>query len=139
MKRRFVLLGAALTTVLAMMLLLPQGSAQNAARATVPFAFTANHQTLPAGCYKVTLQSEGYLLLTSCDTGRMVGLMVRTTNAYRNVDHGSLVFTSTGHRFWLTDVHFAYTNMESWLATQPKSEFGLAKNPTAETVEVAMK
>ena len=139
MKRRFVVLAAAFTTVLALMLLLPRGSAQNAARANVPFAFTANHQTLPAGCYSLTLQSHGYLVLTNCATGKMVGLMVRTTNAYRKVDHASLVFFNTGHRYWLTDVRFAHTNMESRLAAQPKSEPELAKDLAASRVEVAMK
>jgi hypothetical protein len=139
MKCRLAVLVAAAAAVLIMILIVPAASAQNAARATIPFAFTANHQQLPAGCYQVSLESRSRLVLKNCDTGKPVILMVRSTKADRTVTQSSLQFYNSGHRFWLMNVRFTYTNAESSLTAQPKPELELAVKPVNHTIEVAMK
>ena len=69
MRPHFALYGAACTALLTMMLYVPGAAAQNAARATIPFAFTANERMLPAGTYQVQLEGRSYLSLKNCETG----------------------------------------------------------------------
>jgi hypothetical protein len=140
MKGRFALLSV-LTTILGMMLIVPAASAQNldAARANVPFAFVANHQQLPAGCYQVKLLSNAILSLVNCETGRMVGVMVHTTNGYPTIRQGSLVFGVTGREPRLIQVRFPATNIESDMSVQPKPEHELAWRTANKTTEIALK
>lgn len=117
-------------------------SAQKSVRVHIPFAFTANHQFVPAGYYHVQLLSDNLLAFVNADTGRyQTTLMVRTTDPLRPLTSSSLVFHVSGSRYVLTDVRFAGINMESELAVQPKPERELTKNsqPSASIVEVAMK
>lgn len=138
MKSRF-----AITMVLGLLfagaVVTERAAAQNAARVDIPFAFSANHQGMEPGCYTVQLQSHTYLTLVDCDTGKVVGLMVRTTNAYKEIDRGSLVFHVSERGYRLSQVRFAFTNMQSDLAVQPKPSRELAKDKGNRTVEIAMK
>lgn len=138
MRPHFALYGAACTALLTMMLYVPGAAAQNAARATIPFAFTANERMLPAGTYQVQLEGRSYLSLKNCETGEVLNLMARPTEADQKVDRSKLVFHNTGHKYWLTNVQFAYTNTDTMLARQPRLEPGMAKNQTERTVEIAM-
>jgi hypothetical protein len=136
MKGRFAILAAALAPLST--IFFPSASAQNA-RVNIPFDFVANQQVLPAGCYTVELQSHTYLHLVDCATGKIVGLMVRTTNAYEEVGTGKLLFRDTIRGYRLSQIRFAYINMQSDLAVQPKLEEVVAKNPAGKTIEIAMK
>ena len=120
------------------MTLIPSATSQNA-RVNVPFDFVANHQALPAGCYTVELQPNNYVYLINCATGKVVGLMARTTNAYEDVSQGKLLFRETIRGYRLAQIRFAHINMESNLAVQPKFEEVVAKNPASNTVDIAMK
>lgn len=131
-----VLTVAAMLTT--MMPAYPTAQAQYGNRANIPFAFTANHQKLQPGCYKVIRQSESWLALVNCDTGISVGMMVHTTPSFGKIERGSLEFYNMGHSYWLTQVRFAHINMESDLAVQPKPEPTLAQNK-GNTREIAMK
>ncbi len=136
MKGRFAILAAALAALAAMSF--PAASAQNA-RVYIPFNFVANHQVLPQGCYIVELQSHTYLHLVDCSTGKVVGLMARTTNAYEEVGIGKLLFRDTTRGYQLTQIRFANINMQSDLAVQPKFQDVVAKNGRSDTIEIAMK
>lgn len=136
MKGRFAILAAALAALSTMPF--PLASAQNA-RVNIPFDFVANQQVLPAGCYTVELQSHTYLHLVDCATGKVAGLMVRTTNAYEEVGTGKLLFRETIRGYRLSQIRFAYINMQSDLAVQPKFEEVVANNATGKTIEIAMK
>ena len=139
MKSRFVILWAALAALLTATILIPSVSAQRA-RVQVPFAFAANQQVLPAGCYKVELSADTHLTLVECDTGKAVGLlMARTHDAYREIDKGKLIFRVTDRGYRLTQINFPYINMQSDLAVQPKLEDFIVKNKVDKTVEIAMK
>jgi hypothetical protein len=136
MKSHSAILTATLAALSA--LFFPSASAQNA-RVNIPFDFVANHQALPAGCYTVQLQSHTYLHLVDCATGKVVGLMARTTNAYQQVATGKLLFRDTTHGYRLMQIRFPYINMQSDLAVQPKFEEVGAKNSASKTVDIAMK
>lgn len=117
-------------------------SAQNRAHVKIPFAFTANHQQVPAGDYKVQLLSERQLALVNPATGAYVTtFMVRTTSAYQPILQSCLVFHAIGQRYWLTQVRFADSGMQSDLAAQPQPERQVARDSLAapSTIELAMK
>lgn len=136
MKPHPVILAAALAALGSMSSL--SGSAQNA-RVNIPFDFIANHLVLPAGCYKVELQSPVYVHLVDCSKGTVVGLMARTINAYEEVGTSALHFRSTTRGYRLTHIRFANINMRSDLAVQPKFEDVVANNTGKKAIEIAMK
>lgn len=138
MKHHFAILTATVAALFAGTLFVPSATAQNA-RVDIPFDFVANQQVLPAGCYTVELQSDTYLMLVNCQTGKVVGLMARTTNAYRHIGQGALLFRDTIRGYRLTRIRFANINLESSLAVQPKFEDVVAKNSANKNVEIAMK
>lgn len=119
--RRFFTGSATACAALWIAALIAQGaSAQNLnfARVDIPFDFVANHQALPAGCYRIQLQSDAILTLADCTTGKKVGVMVHTANGYPAVHGGSMVFRATalGHR--LLHVRFGATDLQSELSVQ---------------------
>lgn len=141
MKRHIKYLVVVFTALFVVMLVGPAAWAQNAARVTVPFAFTANHQVLSAGTYRVELQAENYIMFVNCESGKVAGMLVRSTNAYKKIGQGSLVFRVDKNKYELAHVRFAYTNVQSDLAgpTEIEREREMAASPTVRTVEIAMR
>ena len=139
MKRLAAFLMGTLVAALMAIFSSASATAQNAARATIPFDFSANHRVLPAGRYEVKLESHSFLVLRNCETGQLAMMLVLTTGSNERIDHSSLKFYRTGHKYQLTDVNFRYTNAQVHLTAQPKVERELAKNSSSETFDVAMK
>lgn len=143
MKRRFTILAATLVAALSMLLILPGASAQNSARANIPFAFSANHQVLPAGCYQVKVTWNIGLVLANCDGRNIALLMAHTGTAYGYPDHSSLLFRVTPRGYRLIQVRIARSNTETYLLVQQlRSERELARNDvskTSKTTEIALK
>lgn len=82
--------------------------------------------------------SEPYLILLNRTTGKVAGiLMVLTSDSYRTLARSSLVFYNTGHKYWLTEVRFAGSNIASQLSSRPEPEPGMAKASVNTTVEIA--
>jgi len=138
MNRRFAFVPVWIM-ILATMFVATAASAQNPARVDIPFAFTANHQVLQPGCYKVNLQSNAILTLVGCETGKTVGIMVHTANGYPPIHQGSLVFNVTPRGYRLTHVRFAFINLQSDLSVQPKPEEESASEAASKTIEIAMR
>jgi hypothetical protein len=102
----------------------PEASARiAAARVSIPFDFSANHQVLPAGCYRVELQSHSYVILVDCTTGKVAGMLVSTTTN-RKTGNSSAVFQKVGKSMRLTQLNFA--SLQTQLAVQPKPEREIA-------------
>jgi len=140
MKRRFTILAATLLAVLSMLLILPGASAQIAARANIPFAFAANHQVLPAGCYHVRVMGNTILALASCEGRNSALVMARTVSAYAHLDHSSLLFRVTPRGYRLIQVRIAGMNTQSDLSVQQlRSEREMARNDVIEKTEIALK
>ena len=117
-------------------------SAQATGTIYIPFAFTANHQLVPAGSYKVDLLSDRYLALIDSKTGttRTV-LLVRPEQGPNISTRSGFVFHGSGERYFLKEVKIAGSSMRSELAVQQKSEPVMAKGGALEssTIEIAIK
>lgn len=113
--------------------------AQDVQKIYIPFAFTANHQLVPAGFYKVDLMSDRFLALVNEKTGKTEKvLMVRPEIASVPSARSGFVFYVSGKRYYLKEVKIAGSSMRSELAIQPTIERKIAKNEKPATVEIAM-
>jgi hypothetical protein len=144
MNRRFSILNRYLLIAIAVGLLFTatHSAAQAGATFRIPFAFTANHQLVPAGYYKVELLSDRFLAFINEGTGRTeTVLMVRPESGPAIETRSRLVFQSSVNRHYLREVKIAGTNIRSELMTQYRFEKDIAKNqlPAASTVELATK
>jgi hypothetical protein len=140
--RRF---SGTISLLLAMMLVFILGAstkanAQDKLRINVPFAFTANHQYLPAGIYNVYWLSDRYMELSNSKTGDAAVLMVRPEQGNAIETRGRFVFLQDGTRFYLARVWMAGSSVHSEMTVQHKMEPRpkLAKDQTPGTVEIAM-
>lgn len=145
MNRRFSILSRCLLTAVSVGLLLTatHSTAQAGANVRIPFAFTANHQLVPAGSYKVELLSDRFLAFIGAKTGKTQTIvMVRPESGPAIETRSRLVFMSSGgNRYYLREVKVAGTSVHSELIMQYRFEADIAKNqlPAGSTVEIAMK
>jgi hypothetical protein len=115
-------------------------SAQASASVTIPFAFSADHQSVAAGSYKVQLLSDRYLSLRNTETNKTQVVMVRPESARGIETRGHLVFYRQGTRRYLTQAWFAGSSLHSEMAVQPKPQRELkTRQVTPSTIELAMK
>ena len=140
--RNAIIARAVLMAVAVVLLYSTNATAQATGTIYTPFAFTANHQLVPSGSYKVDLLSDRYLALIDCKTGttRTV-LMVRPEQGQKVSARSGFVFHVSGQRYYLKEVKIAGSSMRSELAVQPRPELVLAKSaaPDNSTIEIAMK
>ena len=139
LKTHTVLFAAAIAVTLGMTNA-KSAHAQDASQATIPFAFSANHQAFPAGHYRVFRESENYLKVMSTETGVSAGLLVHTTREFQPSPKNSLVFLHDERGYHLLTVRFAQGSigLQTELAVQPKSEREFAKASTGATTVVGM-
>jgi hypothetical protein len=140
---------AAILTNLLLTLPLAAGlfcSAQNASAQTildvnVPFGFSAAHQQLPAGSYRVQLLSQRYVSIRNIKTARTIVVMVRPEQGRYLESHSRLVFDRQGSQNYLSQVWTPNTNSYSKLTAAPSFNQELAKqvHPASSTIEVAAK
>jgi hypothetical protein len=116
-------------------------SAQDSLEVNVPFAFSANHQHLPAGSYRVERLSERCVSIRDIKTARTMLVMVRPEEGRALESHSRLVFDRQGNQNYLTQVWIPGTSTYSKLtARPPQINQELAKHqPAHSTVEVASK
>jgi hypothetical protein len=118
-----------------------QASAQSKATLYIPFAFTTNHQTMPAGHYSLELLSDRFLCFTDSRTGKHQGVIMVQPEAGNYIEtRGRLRFIVRGDRHYLTEVRFAGSSMLSGTVLTRSFARELAANPqTDSTIELAMK
>ena len=116
-------------------------SAQTSMDVNVPFAFSANHQYLPAGHYRVQLVSQCFLSIRNIKTASTIVVMVRPEEGRLFESHSRLVFDRQGSQNYLTQVWTANTNSYSTLTSRPRydQELRTQVHPAPSTVEVAAK
>ena len=112
-------------------------SAQNASQAVIPFAFSANHKSFPAGHYRVIRESDNTLTVLSTESGIVSEVMVRTNRTFEPSAKNSLVFLHDGRGYHLISVLFSQGGVQSQLTVQPKAERELA-TATGATAVVGM-
>lgn len=119
----------------------PIASAQTKAMVRIPFAFTANHQNLPPGYYKLELLSDRFLCFTDNLTGKHQGvIMVQPNSAGYIESRGSLRFLVSDYRHYLMEIRFAGSSIHS----APVLKYSLARelaqqHKAGATIEIAMR
>ena len=118
-----------------------QASAQAFESVTIPFAFSANQQSVPAGSYKIQLLSDRFLSLRNIKTDKTEILLVRPDEGRVIETRGRLIFRRDGGRNYLTQVWIAGTNVHSELAVRLRTKQTFAKGvaPQDSSFEVALK
>ena len=116
-------------------------SAQSIATVYIPFAFTANHQTMPAGQYRLELLSDRFLCFTNSQTGKHQGvIMVQPESAQYIESRGRLRFLVRDDRHYLTEVSFAGSSMHSRPVVKRSFAREVAKNSQLDSpIEISMK
>jgi len=105
----------------------------------VPFAFVANHTSLPAGHYRI-LGNDDMLTFVNADTGTSRAIVLsRTEPSNTPQGLGKLEFYVSGNRHMLTEVRFGGTSTHNVLLRQPKPEREMARNGQAsgQIIEIA--
>ena len=123
---------------LAGMLAIPGAYAQDSHRviADIPFAFTVNHQALPAGEYEVSDAAYGTVLIQSKDREHSVITIANSAVAKDPGLDGKLVFQRYGDRYFLREVFAPGVSIGRELP-RAKGEREMASNQAGSNVEVA--
>ena len=113
--------------------------AQEKVRITIPFAFTANHQQLPAGPYYATWLTDRAIQLVNKQTGEAQFLTVRPERGRAIETRSRFVFVQEGKRFYLGSVWMAGTSVHSEMTVQHRPERAqeMANAPAPKTIEIA--
>jgi len=116
-------------------------SAQTTERATIPFAFTADHEHFPAGTYEVRRLPDGLMSLYNLETARIQLLTVHQEGGRTVETRGRLVFHHDETGNTLMQVWVAGTTIHSELMVQPKIQQTSAKDDRSagSVIEVATK
>jgi hypothetical protein len=116
-------------------------SAQTSERATIPFAFTADHLQFPAGTYEISRLSDVFMALYNLDTRKTQLMMVRLEVGPVVETRGRLIFHRGENGNTLMQVWVAGTPIHSELTVQPKLRQAMAANSpqTDSAVEIALK
>ena len=117
-----------------------EASAQTkAVTVDVPFAFVANHTSMPAGNYQI-LANNDVLTFVNADTGKSQAMVLSRSESGSGAETlGKAVFYVAGNRHRLTQVYFGGTSNRAVLLRQPKLEKVIARNgePAGQVIEVA--
>lgn len=141
MKRRFSSIAHLLVTaVAAVVLSAGHASAQSKTTIYIPFAFTANHQTLPAGHYTLELLSDRFLCFSDSKTAKHIAaVMVQPEQGEYIETRGRLRFLISNDRHYLTEIRFAGSSMHSKTVVRRSFEREVAGNQSeGSSIEVAM-
>lgn len=135
-----LLFGVALT-VAALLGSTSRASAQKGALVTVPFAFEANRQMLPAGDYMVHLLTPRLISLIDRSTGTYKVLILVQPQQERGIEsRGRMIFLHADKQYFLTQIRFMGSNLHVNLMLPPSltRELGKQASPSKTTVEIVM-
>jgi hypothetical protein len=108
--------------------------------ANIPFAFTVDNKTLPAGEYMIRNNGNPYVLIFQSEDRNAAALTMVNHENYLGINSPvtrvDLVFNRYGNRYFLSEVDDSYVST-GFVAPMPKAERELAKNMPAERHEVA--
>jgi len=103
-------LALALSVVAALVMLVPAAHAQNKTIANIPFDFTVQNVTLPAGEYSLQATSatlSGLVQITNADTRKTVMVMAApslSSHKGKADGNGKLIFHRYGDRYFFAEV-----------------------------------
>jgi hypothetical protein len=119
-----------------------RASAQKGALVTIPFAFEANHQVLPAGDYRVHVLTPRLISLIDRSTGTYKALLLVHPQQEREIEtRGRMIFLHGEKQYLLTQIRFEGSNLHADLVVQPSPKRELVKQTPASksTVEIALR
>jgi hypothetical protein len=100
-----ILTCAALTLSLGVALSGPTAAQAQSATVTIPFNFSANDQTVPAGTYRVSFQDPRYLsLVNTQSTKKQYLMLVQPSWGQNTQDGGRMIFRRYGDSNYLAQV-----------------------------------
>ena len=120
----------------------PGVSAQMKTRATIPFAFSANNVSLPAGAYEIQMVSEKVLTIRNTRTSQAKYMTVRPEYGREAQTRSRLVFQKDGGDPYLTQIWVDGSAQHSEILGRPRPQRELVarkSSPGPTTVEIALK
>lgn len=99
--------GALMIFVLALIVSVPMTQAQARARASVPFDFSLDQKSMPAGAYEISSLNDRVLVVRNLET-RQAQLMIESMHVALSqasaAPHAKLVFHKYGDQYFLAEV-----------------------------------
>ena len=138
--KRQGLLSLILGVVLLPSLAYTQGMSGTVAAANIPFAFTVNSTTLPAGSYTIRNLGPGNNVLQISSYDARAGMLTTALHSGRKATRTVLVFHRYGDRYFLKSIErkgyasgyeFAECRLEKELRSQNMKDTEQAQNRTA--------
>lgn len=119
----------------------PSAPAQTTSTVTIPFSFSANGATMPAGRYVLGMDSERIVSFRNVETRAKSMLLVRPEYRLEPQSRGKIVFQRNGGAFYLTQVWLPGSTEHSEMIGHPKPGQIVAKNDASatSTVEIALR
>jgi hypothetical protein len=106
--------GALMIIALAVIVTVPMMQAQSRARATVPFAYSLDQQSMPAGTYEISSTGGQALVVRNLNTGesRLVieSMHVQASQA-AGTPHAKLVYRHYGDQYFLAEIWNGQSNI----------------------------
>jgi hypothetical protein len=106
--------GAILILALALIVSVPTTQAQARARASVPFDFSLNQKSMPAGTYEVSSLSDKVLAVRNMNTGEahlvIESMHVQAPQA-AGIPHAKLVYRKYGDQYFLAEIWDGRSNI----------------------------
>jgi hypothetical protein len=91
-------------SVLAVLTTAGSAMAQGAVRATIPFDFTVDNKTLPAGNYEVTQSLGSFIRIQNLSHPEAVALVAAIRDSMGSHDKSVMVFVKYGDHYFLHNV-----------------------------------
>ena len=138
MKRN--LTGTLSLVALSLLLTTARAHPQSSAEAYVPFAFNVGTVHMPAGTYEI-LRPEidlNYVTVCNLKTGT-TALSLYQAQSPSHVSH-KLIFRHVGNRYFLAEIWGgAGTSGMTIQTTKPQRQLQVARGPSSQNVEIALK
>ncbi|MBB5316135.1 hypothetical protein [Tunturibacter empetritectus] len=95
--------------------------------ATVPFNFTVNGRTLPAGNYTIGNESNTPRILSISDREKGIAVMATTVPDNSVSADNKLVFHHYGNQYFLSEIRTANSSMSCHLTTSKQEKWARAQ------------
>jgi hypothetical protein len=106
--------GALMIIALALIVSVPMTQAQTRARASVPFGFSLDQKSMPAGAYEISSMSDKVLVVRNLDT-REARLVIESMHVQASqaagTPHAKLVFRKYGDQYFLAEIWGGQSNI----------------------------
>ena|SRR5271167_2043967 len=137
--------GALTMLAVALLISVPMSQAQSSTRANVPFAFSMNQSSMPAGGYEISSLSDNVLVVRNLDTKEarfLIASMHVEASQASGTPHAKLVFRKYGDQYFLSQIWDGEHRIgKAWPESRREKELQTASNfdHQPEVVVIAMK